>query len=660
MLVICAAQTKVQCQTSQMCVISGTDLEAGQELVLPSDPSIGNSKKVVFTNSTLHSLPNEIFKKAPKVEQIVMAGCRLEEIGGVFTGSGKLQYLKKLYVGDNDIPTLEAGQFEKAVGMTDLDLSSNKIDKIAPQAFRSLKKLKDLNLEANRIETLEPLVFKDLTALTYLYLNDNQIDVLKLQEWGLTVGLIRLYIGGNKLEVITKDTFMGYQKVQKLDLSNNGITKLDEDALLPMRGLKFVNLSGNKLHILNQLKFSSKLNYLYLNSSKIQTINFDIFSKGVANVALQFNEITNITATKINSNTQNLNLAGNGMQNFPVNLKFEQLTDLALSDNPQLQWHPKMLLGFKKLKTLHLKAANLNASILEKRVLSNQLDLVNLDISFNNLSQLNLHAFNALPSLTDLTINNANLTELMGYESIKKIFPDLSFIQLSGNWWNCTYLDEMISTFYKMSVSLNGQDVVAKGRPQINNIECNRTEEQATTTETPTTSTTTEAPKMSTTLSSELEETTMMEMRTYIKILEEIPTTEASEEEVTTVKSLETDFVPESSEESSVSSEESDEVPPSSGETKTILPYFELGSYSADKENDSLSSSREEEFQSDLVVVSMPLIWTILAVVTVVLVILVYVVMCSNIVLTLKKTYVVKEPPGIQMEMKYDDVNDNF
>jgi hypothetical protein len=118
---------------------------------------------------------------------------------------------------------------------------------------------------------------------------------------------------------------------------------------------------------------------------------------------------------------------------------------------------------FKALDTLFLAQTNLNEWIEQENLFENLPYLRWLDISFNNLQVLNVNSFSPLPNLIKLDISNANLTQIVGYENMMKLFPELNVIKLSGNEWNCNFLDNFLKYFEDF------------GKKKLNGIACKNT-----------------------------------------------------------------------------------------------------------------------------------------------------------------------------------------
>ena len=91
---------------------------------------------------------------------------------------------------------------------------------------------------------------------------------------------LQLDLNGYGLKAITSDFFRNVKYLEKVDLSNNHINFLDEEALHSLGYLKSLDLSYNELAVLTMdtLVGLTSLERLKLNNNKLQTIEFGAFS----------------------------------------------------------------------------------------------------------------------------------------------------------------------------------------------------------------------------------------------------------------------------------------------------------------------------------------------------------------------------------------------
>jgi hypothetical protein len=105
-------------------------------------------------------------------------------------------------------------------------------------------------------------------------------------------------------------------------------------------------------------------------------------------------------------------------------------------------------------------------------MLSHQKHLRILDISYNQLGSIDLHVMTNLINLHTLDVSGNNLTHLLFYESINKIFPKLKVIGLDHNEFNCTYLAMILKSFNEKEIILKQPQNPVKKSSNIFGIAC--------------------------------------------------------------------------------------------------------------------------------------------------------------------------------------------
>lgn len=105
-------------------------------------------------------------------------------------------------------------------------------------------------------------------------------------------------------------------------------------------------------------------------------------------------------------------------------------------------------------------------------MLSHQKHLQFLDISYNNLGSIDLHVMTNLKNLQSLDMSGNNLTQLLHFESIRKIFPNLVTIGIDQNNFNCTYLAMILKSLNENEIVLKDPENPMKTSSNIFGIAC--------------------------------------------------------------------------------------------------------------------------------------------------------------------------------------------
>lgn len=192
-------------------------------------------------------------------------------------------------------------------GMKYLDLFGNSIQEI-PDWFFQFKRLEHLSVRNNALKNLPTIVFT-LENLKYLNLADNQIH-----------------------EINGRD-FMNLLNIEKVDISYNQVTSLSSERIEYPK-CKNLNIKGNRLQkfptTISDVKTLEKLD---LSENRISSIEDDAFDglENLIELDLSFNELTYLpTSLGKLTKLKKLNLSGNKIGSLPK--EFENLTSLESLD----------------------------------------------------------------------------------------------------------------------------------------------------------------------------------------------------------------------------------------------------------------------------------------------------------------------------------------
>lgn len=232
-------------------------------------------------------------------------------------------------------------ELKKCSKLKDLDLFGNSIQEI-PDWFFNLKKLEHLSLRNNAIKAIPAIIFT-LENLNYLNFSDNRIgnisdshfkELMAIEKVDLSHNTlntiphdtidhskcIRLDLQGNKLEVFPC-AISQIRTLKKLDLANNNISKMEDDAFAKLGNLVELDLSFNNLTYLpSSIRNLTKLKKLNLSGN---------------NISFLPNELGDLTSL------ETLDLSGNPLERVPMEIESQGASGvinyyLSLGDNVQL------------------------------------------------------------------------------------------------------------------------------------------------------------------------------------------------------------------------------------------------------------------------------------------------------------------------------------
>ncbi|XP_054272068.1 leucine-rich repeats and immunoglobulin-like domains protein 3 [Macrosteles quadrilineatus] len=278
-------------------------------------------------------------------------------------------------------------------GLTQLDLSQNKLNLVPSPAFRNLHHLLILNMNHNRVNALHSKAFEGLDTLEILTLYENKITNIESDAFkGLDKKLKRLNLGGNKLTSVPQEAFSILDTLKKLELQENSITSITEGDFEGLHNLDSLGLAHNHLREVPARVFShlTQLNSLELDGNQITHIDVDAF------VGLE-------------ENLQYLRLGDNNLHEIPSDA----------------------LRRLHRLRHLDLRANNI--TVIAEDAFSGYGDSITfLNLQKNDIKILPAMAFDNLNSLETLNLQNNKLTHIPE-EIMEPIVDTLRVVDIMDN-----------------------------------------------------------------------------------------------------------------------------------------------------------------------------------------------------------------------------------
>ena len=300
--------------------------------------------------------------------------------------------------------------------LMDLRLPHNEIDFLHHDVFLNLTCLRHLDLSHNRItnQTLRRNHFFRLNHLLHLDLHGNPLHSLpdSVLISAYLSQLQTLNLSSCQLEWIGEAAVNDFFELEKLDLSNNKLSRLSGRAFQGLTSLKVLDLRWNKLDVIEKDTFGDlrQLQELLLDHNRLRHISELAFHREVAFPALGLfsNKFTEIPVYAVSTlkKLQSLDMSHNPVTSLKpghaltavqnLNLDFlENLTsiqDRAFSPFPRLS---KLSLRFaKRLATISLKAfRGSTGNLSEVQLDHNGLTFLPQDLlPWQRLSWLTLHS----------------------------------------------------------------------------------------------------------------------------------------------------------------------------------------------------------------------------------------------------------------------------
>ncbi|XP_052888846.1 carboxypeptidase N subunit 2-like [Anopheles moucheti] len=357
--------------------------------------NIANIKDMLMLRYNETTLPVDILGSYTNLSTIEIFHGSLQHIKpGAFE---KLPTLIKLDIRGNDIRALEDYTFRGMDALEILDLNSNNLSSIAPNAFDGLKSLVRVVLSGNHITQLPAKLFSSSPMLRSIALNNNLLTELPVGIFDNIEQLIRLDLSHNRL----KSFYFPDLKVLLLFLRNNTLT-----SLFIGDHAKFVQANQNRIEAI----MGTGLN--------------------ITDLVLTDNAITDVRPITRMINLSKLSLSNNPLRPDSVFASLEKLQELLLS-NTSIQIGENT---FANLRSMTL-----------------------LDLSFNNLTELDFRMFSAMNELESLIVAY-NRIEVINFIELREYLPELRVLEICGNGWNSTYLHRILYQMhrYKLQADMQG------------------------------------------------------------------------------------------------------------------------------------------------------------------------------------------------------------
>lgn len=354
------------------------------------------------------------------------------------------------------IVNVEISEFQRvglfgADALTLFDLSHNVLTEMPSKAFSNARNLTLIDLSHNQIASMPPDVFKteeivittkaqDISNLESILLNNNKLTFID-PEWFLSVvKLTTLTLNDNLLTEFNACSAFGTSiALRSLQLQNNEFSVIRTNGLSDKQCLNQLD----SFDISNNLK-NSGTRIIRANAETINISNTNLRECFVPYNAIilraDHNRIDSIVFDELpNTELRELYLNHNKINSTDFLFDLEDLQIIDLSHNELGQINEKVFEKMPKLTTLNI-AYNKLVTI-DTTFLKSTDKLTHLDISNNLLSglfKLNVKAV----ALSVLNIANNNFTLIQ--HNLKTQTPNLTSIDMNGNHYYCDDLASMI------------------------------------------------------------------------------------------------------------------------------------------------------------------------------------------------------------------------
>lgn len=322
--------------------------------------------------------------------------------------------LEVLGLGRNTLKQIHPKTFSSVKNLIVLTLDYSGLDNAVWESLYPFRQLKDLQLQGNSVTMLNRTVLRSLSSLRNLDLGDNRISDLSTEMFQAMAELQFLHVNQNNLTEIRNNTFLGLQKLVAFDLRGNRIKTIEKGAFSHFVSLAELDLSNNCLSEIPSFNNATTLQSLDLSSNYIQLLSSNAL-KGLQNLQnlVLFNNSIKQIETGVFRFVPALQTADFSFNEIHRILKetFEGLQQLStlflqnnLIENISIEGH-----DMPGLRTL-----NLSSNMLSSKIASGMFpdNVENLDLSYNNISDITEYAFYSYKHLRRLSLKGNKLTTL--------------------------------------------------------------------------------------------------------------------------------------------------------------------------------------------------------------------------------------------------------
>lgn len=322
--------------------------------------------------------------------------------------------LEVLGLGRNPLKQIHPKTFSSVKNLIVLTLDYSGLDNAVWESLYLFRQLKDLQLQGNSVTMLNRTVLRSLSSLRNLDLGDNRISDLSTEMFQAMAELQFLHVNQNNLTEIRNNTFLGLQKLVAFDLRGNRIKTIEKGAFSHFVSLAELDLSNNCLSEIPSFNNATTLQSLDLSSNYIQLLSSNAL-KGLQNLQnlVLFNNSIKQIETGVFRFVPALQTADFSFNEIHRILKetFEGLQQLStlflqnnLIENISIEGH-----DMPGLRTL-----NLSSNLLSSKIASGMFpdNVENLDLSYNNISDITEYAFYSYKHLRRLSLKGNKLTTL--------------------------------------------------------------------------------------------------------------------------------------------------------------------------------------------------------------------------------------------------------
>lgn len=296
-------------------------------------------------------------------------------------------------------------------------------------------------VQGSKLVAVPPGIFRTFPAMEKLFVSDLGISVLLADRFVGADKLKVLNIYNNKIEVIPSRVFINLPNTVEMLLMNNAIETIEDNAFDGMDKLDVLRLSDNRIRSLGRLSFAGAINIrlLVLDGNNIDTIEEGALSlPNLEKLYLTNNKLTSLFDTLLVGSPMIQLAYFDNNEITRIGKAFSdcnKLTILSLSRNPVEDVNLSDIAALENLNTLYLENTKFQlptTAVLPTMQSKSKLKIIRL--SGNDLSNTDiLQQLSIFGELEEMYLMENRFTIINNVDMIRNYFPTLKRLGLAKN-----------------------------------------------------------------------------------------------------------------------------------------------------------------------------------------------------------------------------------
>lgn len=412
-------------------------------------------------NSLLGNVHSTLIHKLSKLKTLDVTYTKLKLLTTEFFL--KSNDIENIYLNNNELTEIVDGSFMNLQNLTVLDLSNNKIDNIKSGAFVNIMNIKVLRLNCNQLSSFKGELFNTGTSLEVLDISNNQLSYLFPSSFKIHPRLRAIYARSNKFNFFPSELISSLQYLETIDLSGNSLKVIGELDFARLPKLRVLLLAHNQIDEVSEMSFhnSTQLQIINLSYNKLERLEDRTF-EGLIRIEilnLEGNLLTDLPESIFEHSRvhmiENINLSKNKFEKAPlktlqhqyffvssVDLSHNKLKDIPADDSIMVNIK-KLDLSFNPLteqaiinvlsEPKTVRSLNLAGTGIENLVQLETPFLNSLNLSYNNITNLDKKVFARTTLLETLDISRNKIEDLTNMSKIWPMFKNIQSLNMSVN-----------------------------------------------------------------------------------------------------------------------------------------------------------------------------------------------------------------------------------